>query len=170
LLDEIAETTQHLYLEPTMSIETLRDDLKGLKEATRAMPDLTTSGDIRKFMKSTLVPFVEALVDEVAEMDGVMADLIEGAEDILQPETAGVFADLIIGGRLLAAKLRELSPTGADPKLDVAIVAFLERSTLAEQLLEEIAVVSADDEEDDEDAEAADEDDDEPDAASEGVE
>lgn len=136
-----------------MSIEQLKTDWDALEKRVNSMnPALTTNPEIVRLIKDELAPFMKCMVDEMGEQDGALADLFNDAEDILQPETAGLFAVLITTGRELLAKLEAVSKKAGDLTTLAEIKAWREISKTAEEALEEITVP------DDGDAEEADDD------------
>jgi hypothetical protein len=133
-----------------MTMEALQSDFKDIQAKAKQLGPHTPLGDLVRFLKSDLVPFIESHINETAEIDVVVADMVEQADDVLQPETAAVFAGVIVGGRTMAAKLAEVLPKGPDGKpLDAALAAqieaFLPLATEAEELLEEITIQTEDD-------------------------
>lgn len=137
-----------------MSIETLKADLKANTDTLFALdPMTTTPGDLVKHLRETLWPFLESVVEEAAEIDECVADIISGAEDILQPETAEIFAAIITGAIAVAAALKGRINRETDPGL-YKVVEELERNCKAgEALMQEIVVDTGEDEEADEDDE-----------------
>jgi hypothetical protein len=105
-----------------------------------------------------------SFVKELTEVDETVADLYSESEDILQAQTAGVFAALIATGRPLIMELQKrLQPS--DGKILAALKGWLELSKVCESTLEEITIP---DDEDDEDPDDEDEDKDDEDDADEG--
>ena len=149
-----------------MTMETIKADFDQLKSTAKALsPTLTTSADMVKFLQTELVPFLEAFVDEGIEMDGCIADLVDHAEDILQPDTAKVFAAVIVGGGALIAELEALLPKDAsgkmaDPAKAAAIAEWKIAADAAGQILEEITMPEDDEDEDDGEGEDDEDDDD----------
>lgn len=136
-----------------MSIEQLRKDMK---ESSEALTRLGAPGfpppaieDVVAFLRHTMWPTIEAAVDEVAQIDECVEDLLNASEDILQPETARLFAALVVAGRAMATELtKRLGPGDAETKKLVS--GFLELATSAEAAIVEITVPE-DDEEDEDD-------------------
>lgn len=137
-----------------MTMEALQGDLKEIvAEAKKLSTTLTTSGELISFVKNNLVPFIESHVAETADIDECVADMVEHAEDILQPDTAKIFAGCIQGGLAMALKLEEVlakdaSGKLADPVLAKLIADYRNLAQVGGQLLDEITM--PDDEEDDE--------------------
>jgi len=135
-----------------MSMDTLREDLAANLKVVAAMkPELTTSTELAKHLRQVFWPFVESLVEELGDVDNCVGDLLEGAEDILQPETGAVFAGIIVAGRALAGKLRELVPAGTDATLDQSLEGYLALTEQGEAILSEIVVQGAEGEDEDDD-------------------
>lgn len=154
--------------EPEMTMEQLAEDWKGLKaRAKESLGPMASSADIAKFMRMELLPFLENHVQQSIEMDGCIEDMMYKQDDVLQPETASIFAAVIVGGRALADVVVELAPKGPDGKLADASLAeklktFLQMAMGAERTLEEITLP--------EDPDDADEGEDDPDEDDEGDE
>lgn len=150
-----------------------RDIVEIVAEAKK-LNALSTVQELVTFLKSNLVPFMETHVAETVQQADALDDLIGQADDILQPETAQIFAGVIMGGVAMAAKVRELAPkapTGklADAVLEQQVAAYEALCKQAGDLLPEITLDRSDeyedadeDDEDDED-EYDDEDDDQED-------
>lgn len=140
-----------------MSIEQLRKDMK---ESTEALARLATTPGVpptaeslASFIHLTMWPTMEAVVDELSDVDGCVEDLLNSSEDILQPETAELFAALVVSGRAVAAELsKRLTVSPADAETRKLVEGFLELSKAAEAAISEITVPEdEDDDEDDED-------------------
>jgi hypothetical protein len=136
-----------------VSIETLQDDLKANMASVRQMNDLTTAGEIVSHLKNTFWPFMESAVDEMVQLDGCVEDLLNHAEDILQPETGALFLGLITGGLGLVGELRRRLTPSDDPKLLAAIAEFEKNANEATEVLTEITIPMQDEDEDEEDDE-----------------
>lgn len=138
-----------------MTMEALQADLTEIVKAAAALnPGLTTTGELVTFLKQNLVPFIESHVAESSEMDECIADIIDHAEDILQPESARIFGSVILGGLALAKKLEEVATASGtlDANIAKGIAEYKKLAAAAQQLLEEVAMPDdPDDEEDDED-------------------
>ena len=160
-----------------MSIETLKDDLKANLStlsliATPPPGAVATNADtllvaeqLVRHLKDTLWPFLESVVDEVAEIDECVADVISGAEDILQPETAEIFAAIIAGAVACAATLKSRIDPAAEPQIYKMIAELEKNCKTGESLMAEIVIDTGDDEaEEDDDDEGDDEDDDDVDS------
>ena len=151
-----------------MTMEALESDFEDIAAQVNDMNEgLTTSGDIVRWFKGNLIPFLRNHVAETADIDKCIGDLVEESDDILTAETGALFAGVIAGGRALAAKLRELVKPGTDAALDAALDEYEKLCNAGEQALEEITLdpppddedADLDDDEDDEDDDGDDEDD-----------
>lgn len=161
--------------ESDMTMEQLAEDWKVLRaRAKEKLTSLATSADIATFLRGDLLPFLENHVQQSVEMDGCIEDLMYKQDDALQPETASIFAGVILGGLAMAEKLEALSPKGGDGKLaDAQLAKMIDefrnlcrgaQTTLAEITIpEDPDAVDEDADEDGEDDEDEDEDDDEDD-------
>lgn len=133
-----------------MPIDTLRDDLKANMMALKDLNALSSNEDIIKHLKNVLWPYMESMVDQIEDVDGCVEDLLNHAEDILQPETGALFLAVITGAVSLANELKaRLTP--ADTKLAAAIAELEKNANEATAVLTEITIPVEDDEEDDED-------------------
>src|SRR5262249_20279594 len=132
-----------------------------------SMGDLTTPGELVRHLKNTLWPFLETVVTEVEEQDEIIEDLVQGATDILHPETARVFGMVIVTGLALAKSLEEARP--GDSAVKKAIEQFRGFCKTASDTLEEITIPEDDaasgEDEDDDDDEGNDDDEEEDDDA-----
>lgn len=133
------------------SVETLRADLNANIASLKDMGALTTTADLVGHLKNTLWPFQEMLVEHIEELDGCVEDLLNHAEDILQPETGAVFAAVVVGGLLLAGELKKRLTVADDPKIRAVIAEFEQTCAVAQATLAEIVI--PDDEAEDEDEE-----------------
>jgi len=132
-----------------MSIESLKADLSANVQTLIALqPETTTAADIVKHLKETLWPFLESVVDESAEIDDCVADLISGAEDILQPETAEVFAAVIAGAVAVSDALKKFITREAEPQLYKVVEELEKNCKSAETIMAEIVIDTGDDEDD----------------------
>lgn len=145
-----------------MTVESLKADLQSNLQTLTTMGPLTSSADIVLHLKNTLWPFVESLVTEVEEQDECIENLLNGAEEIIHPETAKVFANVIVAGLGIAKALEDQSPGNAAVKR--AVDAFRGMCKVAQETLEEVTVLEdPDDEDEDEDSAGSDADDEEDD-------
>lgn len=129
-----------------MSLDSLRADMKRNALAADRLSDLT-----RDYMQSTVWPFLEALVDEIAEMDDAVAELVDQQEDYLQPETAGVFAAVVQSSLQLAVELKRRA--NGDQAVLKLVSNHEQICQQVSAILGEITMVPVDDEEEDEDDE-----------------
>jgi hypothetical protein len=140
-----------------VSSESLAADISACLASAKSLSALSSMSDVVDHLKSTLWPMLEAIVNEHVELDAVVGDLYEHSEDILQMETAKVFAAVIASGLVLAEELR--TRVGNDKRLLAAIGEFKAKANEAREILEEITI--PDDPEDDTEEDDEDGDDDE---------
>lgn len=76
-----------------MSIEELQSDIERNLGELDAQAFLSFD-DIKTYLKSTIFPLLASVGSELEEIDNDVADMVQQSEDILQPETAGLFAML----------------------------------------------------------------------------
>lgn len=147
-----------------MSVETLKADLKSNLETLRLMvPGVASPDELVRHLKDTLWPMLESIVEEVAEIDDCMNDIVSGAEDILQPETAEVFAGIIAGALAVAAalKMKVGNDTEEDRQLRKVIGELEANCRAGEELLKDVVIDPGDDDDgEDEETDDGDEDDD----------
>lgn len=120
-----------------MSIEQLQDDLKQVIGAVPSGP-LVTAPEIAAYLKNNLLPLVESTVDELAEVDGSVGDLVTQAQDVLHEDSAQVFAGIIASGKVLISELR--TRIGNDHRLLKAIKEWEELAKEGAQLLDDITI------------------------------
>lgn len=144
-----------------MSIDNLKADLASNMASLNQLGPLASGADVVAHLQNTLWPFLETVVSEMEEQDECLEDLIHGADDILQPETAKVFAGVITGGLAMAERLKALS--ASEPQVLAAIAKYQKMCQEAAELLEQITIVPAEDGDDEDDGEDGESDDDEED-------
>lgn len=158
-----------------MSLEDLQEDLAmNLAEVEKLDNPLVTAGEVAKHLRSVLWPFMKNVISEMEEMDGSIEDLYRNAEDILQPETAGRLAAVLVTATGLIT--RELVPrlnkdNLADRKVLTAISAWVKLAKEAGDEIEQITIQPAegeDPEPDDPDEDDDEEDDEGEDGGAEG--
>jgi hypothetical protein len=138
-------------------METLKSDFTEVETAAERLRTATSFADVAAFVNDMLVPFMKNHLDESVGMDDAICDLVENAEDILQPETAKVFVAAISGAKVIADELRgRLTGSEGDQKLKLVIDEFDSNAKEAMGILEEITLP-----EDPDEAENDNEDDDE---------
>lgn len=119
-----------------MSLDQLREDLKRNAVEAGKLDEPTSL-----YMSTTLWPFLEALLDEVSEIDDAVAELVDQQEDYLQPETAGVFAALAQSSMQLAAELKKRA--GGDARLLKLVSNHEQIYETAVALLGDITMITA---------------------------
>lgn len=145
-----------------MSIEDLKADLESNMAACKALiSPLTTPSELAAHLHNCLYPFISNVVNEIEEVDSAVETLFNESDDVLQPETAAVFAAVIAGGQVLVKELSgRLTP--ADDKLKQAIAEWLQLAAVAGSTLEDITLDPSDPDPDDDDDDEDDDDDDQP--------
>ena len=127
-----------------MSLDELRADLaRNMGDAQRVIDPAA-----RAHLEQTLWPFLDALLDQVEEIDDAVAELVDQQEDYLQPQTAAVFAAVIQASLELAAELK--ARAGADPGIARKISDHDQLCQAAIGVLGEITMVIPADEDEDE--------------------
>ena len=142
------------------SIETLQSDLKTCVASLDALGPLASVQDVVAHLKMSVYPMIENVVTEVVEIDQITESLLNNAEDILQPETAQVFAGVLVGGAALCLELEKRLTLPADAKLLAGIKEWRALAQQAGAVLDEITVVVEDEEDEDEEEDEEDEDED----------
>lgn len=127
-----------------MSIETLRDDLKANVESLVAIAE-PTPAELKAHLQHSLWPFLEALVGEMDDIDEAVAELAEGAAEVLHTETGALFAGLIAQGRELMVELKQR--IGDNMPLLRKIKAWEALAKQGEEALTDIVVPDDEDEE-----------------------
>lgn len=135
-----------------MSMEQLKADLKESLASVKTLdPATTTPADLVRFVKNTLWPTIEAIVEETDEMDasiGELSDMMDGVADVLNHETGTVFAGIIAGGLTLVGELDKLA---IPPPLKLAIGEFRTLCKQGAEILDEIVLPESDDDDEDDD-------------------
>jgi ABC-type transporter Mla subunit MlaD len=134
-----------------MSVNQLKSDL------ARNIRSLSGTADVTAHLRDTLWPWLESLLDEIGEIDEAVGELVDQAEDFLQPDTAAIFANVIQACAALAGELRKRAP--GDQALAMSLAQADQIVQAAAAKLAEITGLS-DGDEDDEDDEDEDEDED----------
>lgn len=127
-----------------MSIQQLQADLA---EVIKALPTgpLVSGPDLADYLKHNLLPLLESHVNETAEIDEAVENLVKHEADILHEETAAVFASVIVSGRELAKELA--ARMGNDQRLHRLVKEYREIAADAEEILNDITVPDDDEEE-----------------------
>lgn len=89
-----------------MTVEDLQADIERNIAELDARP-LSTIDDVKAYLKDTVLPLFAATGSALEEIDDDLSDLVEHADDILQPETAAVFALVIKGAVEVSDALRK---------------------------------------------------------------
>lgn len=135
-----------------MSLDELRADLARNAKAASA---ITTPAEVVNYLQGTLWPFLEGVIDQLADHDESILDLIEEADDILQPETAAVISAALTSGAAIAAELKrrlDLEPDSPDKMKWMGLLgAFAKGFTESCTIIKDITIVTDFDEEETED-------------------
>lgn len=121
---------------------------KDLAANVKTMVGITEVSDLVAHLRHTLWPFLEAVVDEMVDLEEGLLELAEEHGDMLTTETAGIFANVILISVKLADALKDR--LRAD-ELDLGqqIDAFKVLCDEATTTLADITVTEMDDEEED---------------------
>lgn len=132
-----------------MSLETLKADLKANLAEAKKLSAMSTVGDVVDHMNNVLWPTMEAVVDELDEIDKVCEETFHGAPECLHPESGAVFAAVVTGAVTVSQALRARIGKDEAPEL-IKILDELERNCrAANDILDEIVIEDLDDDEDD---------------------
>lgn len=137
-----------------MSIEELKQDINATLVKLAESPP-TTIDNVTQFLRMELVPLMQAVVDEIDEIDSAVGDIVHGSEDVLHSESAAVFAGIIASGTVIATELAQRA--GNDKRLQGILKEFHAlckegTALLAEIVLEDEEEDDGEEEEDDADA------------------
>ncbi len=140
-----------------MSLETLKADLKANIAEAKKLSGMSTIQEVVDHLNTVLWPTMEALVDEVDEIDSCVEDVVHGAPELLHPESGAVFAAVVTGAVTVSQALKARITKEAEPAL-YKVIEELERNCRnANKILDEIVLEES--EEDDDEYEDDDEDD-----------
>jgi hypothetical protein len=123
-----------------MSVEQLQTDLKNVLERAPQGP-LVTATEIGAFLGNEVLPFISAVVAEMADMDATIEEVYYQSEDVLHEESATVFSTIIKGARALLTELR--TRAGTDARILQAIREWGQLADRGEQILTEITIPDA---------------------------
>ncbi len=145
-----------------MALEDLQQDLASNRAEAQRLLASDPENPLIKHLVNTLWPYQEAVIEEIAEQAEALDELQDQTGDMIQAETAGVFAAVILANQRLADELeKKLGPS------EVELRGFIANSRAAardaSELLEEITIPPDDDDDvdpDTVDAEGDDDDDD----------
>ena len=147
-----------------MALEDLQSDLKSNRAEAQRLLASDPENPLIRHMVNTVWPFQEAVLEELGEQAEALDDAVDQAGDMLQADTAGVFAAVILANQRLCDELdRKLGPS--EVELRGFIVAARHAAVEASELLEEITIPphAEDDDIDDDSTVDADGDDDDDD-------
>ena len=120
-----------------MTIEALKSDLAQIAAAAPHDPAL-----VPEFLRNNLLPFLESTMDELAELDDCVENLVEGTEPVLHEEQAAVFAGVIEGAAVLIAELK--ARAGTDRRILTLIAKWQELAKQARQIIDDITMWAPD--------------------------
>jgi hypothetical protein len=125
-----------------MAMDALKDDMKSVAAKIRTLNPQTSTGELVKLLKGEVWPFIESVASELEEIDISVAEIVEGQDECLQPESAQLFAGIIAGGVGMAAKVRELATKngGMDEALTKAVDDFEALCKEGAALVDELTV------------------------------
>lgn len=130
-----------------MSMETLVSDLKANIAELSKLSALSTVDDIVRHHKDVVWPTLEAIVEELGEIDGCVKDMVLRSVDIIQPDTGAVLAAVVTGAVTVAGALKSRITREAEPQLYKVIEELESNCKEAEEILDE-SVLEYDEEED----------------------
>ena len=136
-----------------MSMETLAADLKANIAEAAKLSGLSSMEEVTRHLKDVLWPTLEAVVEEMKEIDGCVADMVHGAPEMLHPESGEVFAGVIAGAVAVSAALKQRITREAEPALYKVIDELEANCVEANGILEDIVLEEVDDDDDDDEDE-----------------
>ncbi len=140
-----------------MSLEELQSDFKANTEAIKKLDAMTSTTDLVNLIKFTLWPFQQNVIKELAEIDAAVQDVVDGLDDVLCEDTAGVIAAPIIAARAIIAQFKAMLPATATDQL-LAIKRWEKMATDAQEAIAEIVVMGEADDDEEEDGDEGDDD------------
>lgn len=150
-------TTEETEVSPL--VRDARQLVSDVQQGAKDIVGITDIGDLTKHLKDTLWPTLEALAEltettanEIDELDGAVIELAEGDGEMLTPETAGVFANLLLSGKDIAAELEKRLTANEGP-MKAKVAAFYKLIAACEAQLDELVVEGVDDDDDETEAE-----------------
>lgn len=141
-----------------MALDDLKEDLVANQKDAATILARNPDNPIMKHITNTMWPWMEALLEEVGEQALALDEAIDERGDMLQHETAGEFAAVILACTWLCDELdKRLTPSEVDLRTKIATV----RDTVASAsvTLEEITLPPSVDDDEDDDEEPEDDDD-----------
>ncbi len=142
-----------------MALEDLQEDLRSNVAAAQKLLSGDPENPLIKHLVNSLWPFQEAVLEEMSEQAEALDELVDQTGDMIQAETAAVFAAVILVAQKLADELdRKLGPS--ELELRGLIVKARAAANEAAALLQDITIPSHPDDPDDDDDDGDDDDDD----------
>jgi hypothetical protein len=122
-------------------METLRADMRANIGSLSSFGPTSTVGELAAHLRNTLWPMLEAMVDEVEEIDDVVAGIVSNSEDILQPDTSAMLVAVISGAMVLVTQqLEKRVNKDAEGKVWAAIKEWRQLAAKSLELLSEITL------------------------------
>jgi hypothetical protein len=144
-----------------MALEDLQRDVASNRAEAQRLLAADPDNPLVRHLVNTVWPFQEAMIDELGEQAEALDDAVDQAGDMLQADTAGVFAAVILANQRLCDELdRKLGPS--EVELRGFIVAARQAAVEASELLEDITIPPTEEDDTDStvDADGDDDDDD----------
>lgn len=141
-----------------MALEDLQSDVKSNRDEAQRLLSNDPENPLLRHLVNTVWPFQEALLEEMSEQAEALDEVVDQTGDMIQADTAGVFAAVILANQRLCDELdKKLGPS--EIELRGFLVKAREATREAAELLEEITIPpSVDDDAEDLDASTVDDD------------
>ena len=135
--------------------EILLGDIKQMRQRLQKKP-LATIADVNRELRDNTYPTLEAIVDQIVELDGVIQEVVENQDNYLQEDTAARILAALATAAALAEMVKEFLPELDDirrKRFEDAIQLFeVSAQAAAEEISE--AIVNYDDQGDGNDGES----------------
>lgn len=128
---------------------TLIADLDANEALAKSLNVVSTVGDVVAHIQHVLWPYLRSLVEETLDIDATVHDLVHETDDVLHPETAKIFAGLVVGVEGLVSHFLPTIDKAKDPKIHAGLVQLRALARKAAEILEEITMPEVDEDEDD---------------------
>lgn len=146
-----------------MSMETLVADLKANIAEAKKLSALSSLGEVVSHLNDVLWPTLEAVVEEIVEIDACVEEQTSGMAELIHPESGEVLSAVVAGAVAVSAALKARITKESEPALYKVIEELEKNCVDANDILEEIVLEEEEEEEDDDDEEDNEEIDDEDD-------
>jgi hypothetical protein len=127
---------------------TLLTDLEANEALAKQLNVASTIGDVVAHIQHVLWPYIRSVVEETIDIDEAVHDLVHETEDVLHPETAEVFAALVVGTQGLINHVLPSVDKDKDPKIYAGLMKLREIARRAGKVLDEIVMPEVDEEDD----------------------